>query len=1650
MAENNRNFSIFLLVLALIGAALFYGCGSATSDAIPAIEYSITGTYNSEGLSKITSTRAVSGPSAGILIYSELDPSNYAEIDTINRTFLLRNLRPGKHYIVFKHIPTGLGGTSYICRSPYPVELTESEPVKSVNELKAVESTVTITGKVLNSNNQPITPTPTISLWGQTIEVNPFTGEFTTPKMPEGTTADLIINAVNYKQTTNTVTFANNPAYHEITAVETTVINVPPSVDVSSKDSRYNVNSLVILTAEAVDNGNKQLEFSWTIENCTSPNQGELASQVPVIRNGKHISQCYWYSPSENCLATITVTVRAKDVVPELSSKAKLQIKIGDGEYKPNYKPVIINTTIYPTTLYGSRQYTITCIATDTADDTLTHSLSISPSGSTLQKASSNTWRWYTPDLKETTNYTLNFEVRDSKGNTATRTRTVSVGESKPNEAPEILSQNPSETIEKTSGESVTFFVEARDPENEELSFSWSTRKGQIASFSDNGTIASMTWVAPYINTATSTDIICMIGDPYRSFVTATFTVFIKPDPNKKAPEIQIVIDGTNDRYNESIPLFKAGDKINLIGLATDTNQNLPIDASHFSWSIITPSNSTIQLPDKSNTTSYSTTKDSAKGNYSVRLTAVAVGLSDITGEQIADFRINTPPSTVIQCNGNDVDQNTGRMTATTTYEYVVGSKNYDVYQIGETINLIASCTDIESTQTLLDNNSKWVLNNVPYTGKNFKPELTTKGLNNLTLVTTDSKGEDSETSTYSFFVNTAPVFDIATSTKPGFINTDLIKLNAKVSDDAKGITMTWFISYKPNNSETFTDYAVYELPGSNPVESGNETLTSNIEINASTLMALGTDFRFRLIATDSMGTQTVDDRIGFSIVVSHKIADFVVASGTYSVNKRPYTFDELLPPLEKPYDFEANQKFSIRSGSDLWQDAMTWTWSDSFWNNNTPGAFVKINDEFVDAFTLNGYSYSDNFGTHTIRLEGKSNEYGIIASNSTVIFVNSTPKIEFNNMVDGTIRFDTGSNATFTITLKEDNKNEKLGLAWTIYDLDQYCRETTKVVYLSHDLDPATGNKSPVDMAGSNEKNVTINWDKISPTAPLTKGAKRVYVCAYDAYGKAATASVDILVNTLPKFEIVVPGTERKIKIWVPNESDNGENYEFFTQQYATAAADIPVYLIAGNPSMQLKFYANPTDVEDGNLTGEKVSWKYTDYNGAATTASGTEIDARFGIGLNTINVECRDNFYNYYKNGVDGDYVYNNMCVATYSADFYVWQSMAWDMEDVDGKFTATSLHNTYSSGIFFVQYGSGIATFSERYQLNCGVNTSLSGLIPGYVVQAIKLQKLDNGNYIDYDPPKIHTPYDKIITMFPSSRGNYLIMTDSKRTDVAGSDKALYKDAVSASDRRTGYIASYSVTALTDFENQHNNNSYLSFASSNYPGSDIDFPKKILSMTYCDSSDVTAGAMLLRDYDDGTGARDALAAYQNQRFEFLELQNSHPLYNLDNIELDLTENSKIRYLSELPQTITQKLFFTDTIRNRIVRLNADFSQANSIIATKPIDICTTTSKYIFSLAESGSGTDNAITVYAIDNASATPLTSFANFISESNLSAVPNEKKFNYRAGKVLNPKSIAYYTLQNGTNFFGGLIILEQGTNQKNRIQVIRANKADWLD
>ncbi len=1696
MAENNRNLSVFLLVLALIGAALFYGCGSATSDRIPDIEYSITGSYvlgtSSSNVNATSRAANVPGLQAGILIYSEAAPTNYADVDQEKNRYVIRNLKPGKHYIVFRHSDS-MGG-NYIVRSSQPVELTNTEPVKELNEqLKAVEGTIAITGKVTNIKKQLITPTPTISLWGQTIEVNPFTGEFTTPKMPEGTTADLIVNAINYKENPTPVVFETNPAYYDFSAVETTSTNVPPTVTVSSKRDTYNLRSTVTLTAVAQDANNDELEFKWYIESCTSPkvSTNDLEKVEEYLKGSDYTSIYYWNAPDEDCTATITVEVKEK--YTNLSARAKLNLKIGTGNYHQNTIPTILSTSIYPETLYGNRTYTITSIATDTDGDALTYFLNITPISASasinLSKSSVNTWTWRTASESKAISYKLDFEVRDPKGNTNSLTRTVNVRASEPNNPPIIENQDPVGTIEVRSGTEQTLTLVAKDPENEKVTFAWTSKKGSLLRTYVNGNMASATWRAPYLNNPTETYINCTIRDPYNLSVSATFTINIIPDPNKKAPEITIdVVASSSPNVNapSGVPLLKPNESITFTGSAMDLNKGVSIDPSHFKWEIKGPNDDNfVPLNNASNTAIFNVTAGSPVGDYIVKMISTDLA-GEITGEGTKEFRVNATPLADILCNGNELVN--GRMSPTTTYKYDNGSEVLDVftYSTSEKISFTASCTDLETDLSTLQNNSNWTLNgNKKPTVPLFECPLTATGTNIVTLKVSDSKEVYSATSTYKFFVNTAPTFDIATSTKISYVPTEKVEVYVKAKDDVSAPGIQWYVANNPSFS---LPVPVTDSIASCSNEVVTNTITSKLDADAEYLMnTIGSDLYFRAIATDTMGLTTESNIIHTYITEPHEIARFIVASGAYYNNQPPFSFgdlEKLLLPSDSEYEntiltFEADQKFSMSGGSSKATDTMIWKWEDSLWekqadNTYAPGKFNSISAGLQDSFMgyiLNGYSITGatNFGTHTIRLTGENAENGIVASNSIIIFINSTPKIEFINASSDTIRFDTNSDATFTITLKEDDPNEKIGLKWTITELKDDCEpDETKepIIFTSHSEKSEEG-KPPVYMAGAKEKTVIVKWSEITkdnPT-PLSEGAKRVEVCATDQYGKAATATVDVLVNTLPAFNVVVEGTDRKVKIMVPQESDNdteNEGYaEFYKQQqYTTVGTDTPVFLVTYS-SMLLDFTVIATDTEDGILDGASITWKYTDYSGSTITKTGANITGRFNIGANTVNVECHDkNYGRYSKNG--DNTVYNHMCVATYSADFYVWNSTSYNLENCksaeDGK-TGTVLYNRENSGLFYVQFGTD-TPYIESWQLDQNETVNLEYIVPG-IIPAYILGKDSTEGETKNKVVATETP--DILAVLQSDKNHFMLIANTlhKRVSVMptadpliDADYVEYTGANEELDKpQQEWIATFTVVDITSSDKPTENKRYLSFNSDRgnyddltdtfdtcgYPGLDIYYPQKILSMTYSNESENSAGAMLLYGWNGYNGG--AIAAYNNKRIKVVGEEIVAPLYNLDSQVLNISPYSKLRYLSKLD--LSEKLFITDTNNNRLIKINSGFGKPTSIVATLPIDVCTTNKDYMFSLSESGAAeVDDAITLYAVNNTSATPLTSFAKFTDATN---------YYERAGKVKNPKSIMYYVTGRGKDYYGGLMILEEGHNGcPNRIQVIRSNKENWLE
>ncbi len=1632
MAEKYRRLNVVLLALALLGAVIFYGCGSSVkSDDIPALEYSISGKYLNPQYNATMNadTRASSnGSLIGVLIYSESQPTNYADVDDINHTFYLKGLKPGNHRIVFKHIPFGAGLTTYITRASKDVVLTSNNPIQELNEtLVAVTAEKTVSGRLVTPSGAPATNAK-VTLWGQEVQIDRMTGVFTTPVMPIGIVADLVIEESNgFQKTVTPINFSENPSYREITAVDTTYRNLPPTVSLSSNRYTCNPGDYVVFTAEASEPEGQELKYEWSVV--------AQENLIGSLTQDTRPNIAAWVAPNKDTLATITVTVT--DVVyggSSLSAKASVCVKVGNGRYIPNNPPVVSDITITPEDISGNRDYTLTALATDPDGDTLYYTWSFPTNSGTATRISQNSYKWRTPDIASPTSYKIGLTVTDNKENGTTNySKTFIVNPTEVNTPPEIVEMIPAEgsVTDVKSNDEYVFSVVAEDKEKDELTFAWKAESGRIIAESSNDTAASITWKAPVLTVVTKKNIVLTVYDSRGAKTVATYTVNVVPDPDLQPPSISITSPAVDS-------LFKINTAVDFAAVATDTQQDKSINSQKFTWVLVSPDGSTKTIAEGNNKASFTATDHSQAGTYTARV--FADDYRNITGEASIDFGINALPVASIVCNGVQVASETGRMTTPTKYTYTQSGKDYDVFQISDSVTLTSSCTDDQTPVTTLDNNSVWSFGEVTAKGKTFVPApLASGSLNTVTLYTVDSMKEESPKVTYSFFVNNAPEFEVATSTKNGYINTDTISMNATVKDDFDGIEVTWYYKFKAKNSSEWAfDYKEFENANNPVTTTGKRLVCPTVSVSAQELIEKdgAGDYCFKLVAVDSMGAKTENEDIAFSIVDSHTLKDFIVASGTYKGDMPPYTFDDL-EGKSAPYVFAAKQPFSIQSGSDRWQDDMTWTWYDIKWTNGKPGTATAINDaKVLDAYTLNGYQVTTDFGTHTIRLEGKSNSYGIVASNSVDILINSTPEVAFSQTTGTDItRFDTDGSATFTVTIKEDDKDEKLGLTWTLVELDESLNpKGTPVTFKSHDLDSGSGDIAPVSMNGANTTTVQIYWKDMVGAPALASGAWRVSVCAYDKFNAAATATLDVLVNRLPELKPV--DGERLVKITVPDTSSDGEDYSYFKEVYATVATDTPVYLTSGNPSMELQFDVTAFDYEIDKMGKDinseefknNIVWTYSDNEGKPMTVKGKQIKGRFGIGKNTVRVEVRDSFYGKYNNK------FNSLASTTYTADFYIWHSFSSEIPD--SGFTVVNMFDN-GGGIFFVQLkdetGGSPANSTDLYQLDCGNVTTITKIIPSPIGSIIAVYKKEGDDYVlDGDGVRVN-----ILGFMQRSDNGILMLTDKSYEKLSG-QYGKYTDPVDKNlTEYRDYLATNTLVVPIISGNKVDYDYYESFAyePKNFPDGNSSFPNNIVSMSFADATDNTAGVVLFKNLTANPSG--AMTLYSNAR---LEVPSGYsPLYTFDNKKLNIVDDSKIRYLKAL-ETVTQKLFVTDTNNDRVLRLDPSLAKANSIPVSKPIDVASTKSKYLFTLSSSG---EAAINLFKIDDSSATPIATFGKF-------ATSSDTTLQSRAGKVYNPKAIYYYTSQKNNDVFGGLLILEKGLNNKSRFQLIRSNMNDWIE
>ena len=241
--------------------------------------------------------------------------------------------------------------------------------------------------------------------------------------------------------------------------------NQPPVItSVTANPSAVGLLGSSTITCDARDPDGDSLSYSWTATGGSVPSSGN-----PVT----------WTPPSTAGSYTITVTVR-----DGRGGETRGECVVGVIFLRINRLPVITSVTANPSTVGSGGRSTITCVASDPDGDSLSYTWSAM--GSSVPGLG-NQVTWTAPSAPGS--YTITLTVADGKGGVVTRTCVVVV--SSANQPPVITSVTANPSAVGLLGSS-TITCDARDPDGDSLSYSWTATGGSVPSSGN-----PVTWTPP-------------------------------------------------------------------------------------------------------------------------------------------------------------------------------------------------------------------------------------------------------------------------------------------------------------------------------------------------------------------------------------------------------------------------------------------------------------------------------------------------------------------------------------------------------------------------------------------------------------------------------------------------------------------------------------------------------------------------------------------------------------------------------------------------------------------------------------------------------------------------------------------------------------------------------------------------------------------------------------------------------------------------------------------------------------------------------------------------------------------------------------------------------------------------------------------------
>ena len=330
-------------------------------------------------------------------------------------------------------------------------------------------------------------------------------------------------NAVDYAGSATGITIVKDQATAvTITAQQTTAAgsfkNAVPIIDTCVLSSVGIVPGATI-TAKAIahdPNPEDTITYAWS----ASPVIGGFSAPSAAATT--------WTAPVADGDQTLILTVTDNHGASTTASMI-IHVSAGSGQGQAdvnvrfNTWPAVTALVAVPGYLVPGSATSITVTASDADGDALGYAWSSSCPSASLSSTTAPTVRFTLPSGATDTSCDLLVAVSDGRGGTTTGQLTLPVGKPLIVTAPTITAKVQSSPVVDAGG-SVSFAVEASDPQGSALTFLWVSAVGVLSNQVDGAGSSQVVWTAPAaVNTAYTVSVI--VGNALGASVQADFAV---------------------------------------------------------------------------------------------------------------------------------------------------------------------------------------------------------------------------------------------------------------------------------------------------------------------------------------------------------------------------------------------------------------------------------------------------------------------------------------------------------------------------------------------------------------------------------------------------------------------------------------------------------------------------------------------------------------------------------------------------------------------------------------------------------------------------------------------------------------------------------------------------------------------------------------------------------------------------------------------------------------------------------------------------------------------------------------------------------------------------------------------------------------------